>query len=76
MEHPRYGYRRLPVLLRRSREQNREKRTEFNVKRIHRLYKEEGPSLRRRGAKAGAARRSAAGTAHRTQPGVGAGLRA
>src|SRR5690242_9496282 len=47
LENPRYGYRRLQVLLRNRRHQNKEERSEFNVKRIHRLYKKAGLSLRR-----------------------------
>lgn len=43
MENPRYGYRRLHVLLGNA----RRKKAEFNVKRIHRLYKSAGLSIRR-----------------------------
>lgn len=46
-ENPRYGYRRLQVLLRNRRQQTKEQRSEFNAKRIHRLYKKAGLSLRR-----------------------------
>lgn len=46
LEKPRFGYRRLHVLLRSARERN-ERPSEFNAKRIHRLYKKAGLCLRR-----------------------------
>lgn len=43
--HRRFGYRRIAVVL------NRQERVKVNVKRVHRLWKEEGFSLKRRGPK-------------------------
>lgn len=45
-ERPRFGYRRLHVLLRNARERNKQP-SNFNAKRIHRLYKKAGLCLRR-----------------------------
>ncbi len=56
-EHPRYGYRRLCVLLRRGGE-------DANHKRVHRLYREAGLSLRRKKRKRLVRQRPAAMAVH------------
>jgi putative transposase len=68
-EKPRFGYRRLHVLLGREGEQ-------VNHKRVHRIYREAGLALRRKKAKTLCASEHSAGGVHGRQPGVGARLRA
>jgi putative transposase len=67
-EKPRFGYRRLHVLLRRSGER-------VNHKRLHRIYREAGLMIRRRKRKqALRARRATAAGMDDGEPGVGAGF--
>jgi putative transposase len=47
-ERPRFGYRRLYILLRRERTESGELRWPVNHKRVYRLYREEGLAMRRR----------------------------
>src|SRR3989454_8315057 len=68
-EKPRFGYRRLQVLLRRNGER-------VNHKRVHRVYREAGLSLRRKKRKHCVRVRATAAGLDGGEPGVGAGLRA
>ena len=66
-EKPRFGYRRLQVLLRRSGEV-------VNHKRVHRVYREAGLALRRKKAQTLCPAERTASSVHRRQPGVGSGF--
>ena len=66
-EKPRFGYRRLHVLLRREGEA-------VNHKRVYRVYREAGLCLRRKKRKHCVRMRVTAAAVHGGEPGVGAGL--
>lgn len=73
LDKPRYGYRRLHVLLRQRRQENNQP-AKLNAKRIHRLYRKAG--LYSEGeAKAAAERGAASGVVDGAESGMGIGLR-